>query len=52
MATDVGGVLADAARLEHAAAFTVQLPDGRLGAVPAATPAPGLTPATVTPVGG
>lgn len=51
MATDVGGVLADAARLEHAAAFTVQLPDGRLGAVPAATPAPGLTPATVTPVG-
>ena len=49
LATDVGGVLADAARLEHAAAFTLQLPDGRLAAVPAATPAPGLTPATVTP---
>jgi membrane protease YdiL (CAAX protease family) len=50
MASDVGGVLADAARLEHAAAFTVQLPDGRLAAVPAATPSPGLTPTTVTPI--
>ena len=48
--SDVGGVLADAARLEHPAAFTVQLPDGRLAAVPAATPSPGLTPATVAPV--
>jgi len=51
MNADVGGVLADEARLEHAAAFTVQLPDGRLAAVPAATPTPGLTPSTVTPVG-
>ena len=51
MTCDVGGVLADAARLEHAAAFTVQLPDGRLASVPAATPSPGLTPATVTPAG-
>ena len=48
--SDVGGVLADAARLEHPAAFTVQLPDGRLAAVPAATPSPGLTPATVARV--
>jgi len=52
MTADVAGVLADEARLEHAAAFTVALPDGRLAAVPAATPSPGLTPATVTPVGG
>ena len=50
MATDVAGVLAGAARLEHAAAFTVQLPDGRLAAIPAATRPHGLTPTTVTPV--
>ena len=49
---DVAAVLADVERLEHPAAFTVQLPDGRLAAVPAATPAPGLTPQTVTPVAG
>ena len=47
---DVAAVLADASRLEHAAAFTVQLPDGRLAAVPAATPNPGLTPSTVVPL--
>jgi len=50
--TDVAALLADADRLEHAAAFTLQLPDGRLAAVPAATPAPGLTPETVIPVSG
>jgi membrane protease YdiL (CAAX protease family) len=47
---DIAGLLADVGRLEHAAAFTVQLPDGRMTAVPAATPDPGLTPQTVTPV--
>jgi len=52
VSTDVAALLADADRLEHAAAFTLQLPDGRLAAVPAATPAPGLTPQTVTPVTG
>lgn len=48
---DVAAVLTGVGRLEHPAAFTVQLQDGRLAAVPAASPDPGLTPATVTPVG-
>ena len=50
MSTDVRAVLTEVGRLEHPAAFTVALPDGRLAVVPAAAPAPGLTPTTVTPV--
>jgi hypothetical protein len=49
---DVAAVLEAATRLEHPAAFTVMAPDGTLVAVPAASPDPGLTPQTVTPVAG
>jgi hypothetical protein len=49
---DVAAVLDVAGRLEHPAAFTVLLPDGRFVAVPAATGDPGLTAATVVPVTG
>src|SRR5207248_6245196 len=39
-------VVTTAGRLEHAAAFTAVLHDGRHVAVPAVTPAPGLRPET------
>ena len=44
---DIAAVLRAAGRLDHAAAFTVAVDSGDLVAVPAATPDPGLTPATV-----
>ena len=45
----VGDVLTEAGRLEYASAFTAVADDGRLVVVPAATPDPGLTAATVQP---
>ena len=47
----VAAVLSQAGRLEYAAAFTAATDDGRLIAVPAATPDPGLTAQTVHPAG-
>lgn len=51
-ADEVAPALEAADRLEHAAAFTVVVDDGRYVAVPAATRDPGLTPQTVQPVAG
>jgi CAAX protease family protein len=49
---DAASALETRRRLEHAAAFTVMVDDGRLVAVPAATHDPGLNADTVEPASG